>query len=238
VEVLRTGEELERQILEDARRKASRTLEAAEKESQAIRGELEAQLARDVGRVEADRDRRIAALHAELEAQLPLDFMRARLAWVDGAVKRALRELFASMPGSEITAMLASRMRAAAGQFGDREVTVAWSGLTAEAARTLVEGALPRVRIVSVRAREAQHGEELTTGVLVESTDGRLRFRCTLAEIESQLLEELREEVAEALLGREALLDGGAPTGPAGGLVPGEPGPAGGSGRTEPKRNG
>ncbi len=42
-------------------------------------------------------------------------------------------------------------------------------------------------------------------GLEIESDDGRVRFRCTVRQLESELLEERREELAVAVLGRAAL---------------------------------
>ncbi len=225
MEVLKTGEELERQILEDARKKASRTLEAAEKDCTAIRAEMQAELDREAQRLEAGRDRRVAALRSELAAQLPLDFMRARLQWIDATVTGGLREMLSKLSADELAGVLGARMRAAAAFFAGRQVSVACAGLTEAAARSLVEQSMPGVTVAAVAPRHggAAGGSgpgDSSSGVVIESTDGKLKLRCTLAELEAQLLDEHRQELAEACLGREALSDGGTP-------APGGPGAKG-----------
>ena len=78
METVKTSEVLESQILDDARAKAARILEAADKECAAIRADWDRRGSDEVRRLEAVRASRIAALRQDLEALLPLDFLRSR----------------------------------------------------------------------------------------------------------------------------------------------------------------
>ena len=73
-------------------RKASRILaEARTRSARRIRAEWRAHdRRRKSRRLDADRDARLAAVRQELAASLPLDFMRARLAFIQEAVAEAL----------------------------------------------------------------------------------------------------------------------------------------------------
>jgi vacuolar-type H+-ATPase subunit E/Vma4 len=199
VEVLNTGEELGRQILEDARKKASRTLEAADRECAAIREEARKSAEAEVTRLRAEGDNRIAALRTEMEAQLPLDFLRIRLAFIQETVVTALRSFLSGLTDEELADILAARIRKAAGALEGRAVTVRHGGIGTELARTTVAGAAPGTEIAGLEPLPEGRGLE------IESADGRVRFRCTTAELEAELLEERREELAAAALGREAL---------------------------------
>lgn len=199
MEVLNTGEELGRQILEDARKKASRVLEAADKECAAIREAARASADSEVARLRSEGERRIAALRAEMESQLPLDFLRIRLAFIQDTVVTALGAFFDGMSAEELAAILAGRIRKAAGALAGRTVTVRQRGLGDELARATVTRAAAGVAIGGLEPLGEGRGLE------IESDDGRVRFRCTTAELEAELLEERREELAAAALGREAL---------------------------------
>jgi vacuolar-type H+-ATPase subunit E/Vma4 len=199
MEVLNTGEELGRQILEDARKKASRVLEAVDKECAAIREEGRRVAETEISRVRADGDRTIAALRAEMEAALPLDFLRTRLGFIQDTVTAALRAFLEGLSLGDLAGILEGRIRKAAGALAGRTVTVLHGGLDARLAKQTVERAVPGIAISAVRPLPAGRGLE------IESDDGRVRFRCTTAELEAELLEERREELAVAALGREAL---------------------------------
>jgi vacuolar-type H+-ATPase subunit E/Vma4 len=199
MEVLNTGEELGRQILEDARKKASRMLEAVDKECAAIREEGRRAAEAEVARIRADGDRQIAALRAEMEAALPLDFLRTRLGFIQDTVTAAVRAFLEGLSIGDLAGIIEGRIRKAAGALAGRTVTVQHGGLSAELARATVERAAPGIAITAVKPLEGGRGLE------IESDDGRLRFRCTAAELEAELLEERREELAVAALGREVL---------------------------------
>ena len=51
----------------------------------------------DVRKIEAEKDSRIQAMRQELAASLPLDFMRARLSYIQDSVDRALKDYFAKL---------------------------------------------------------------------------------------------------------------------------------------------
>jgi vacuolar-type H+-ATPase subunit E/Vma4 len=199
MEVLNTGEELGRQILEDARKKASRTLEAADKECAAIRAAGRTAAEQETARLRRESERRIAALRVEMEAVLPLDFLRTRLGYIQETLVAALRAFFEGLSPQDLAGMLAGRVRKAASAFGGRPAVVRYGGLDAGLARRTVERAAPSLAIERVEPLSG------ATGLEIESADGRVRFRCTTAELEAELLEERREELAAAILGREAL---------------------------------
>jgi vacuolar-type H+-ATPase subunit E/Vma4 len=199
MEVLNTGEELGRQILEDARKKASRLLEAADRECAAIRAEGRKASDTEVARLSADRDRRRAALRTEMEAALPLDFLRTRLAFIQDTVVAALRTFLAGLSVDDLAAVIERRVRRAAAAFAGRTIVVRRAGIDETRVRALLGRAVPGVAIDAVQAISDGRGVE------IESTDGRVRFRCTTAELESELLEDRREELAVAALGREVL---------------------------------
>jgi vacuolar-type H+-ATPase subunit E/Vma4 len=199
MEVLNTGEELGRQILEDARKKASRLLEAVDKECAAIREEGRRVAEAEIARLRADGDRQIAAMRAEMKAALPLDFLRTRLGFIQDTVVAAVRAFLEGLSLQDLAGILEGRIRKAASALAGRTVNVLHGGLDAGLARSTVERAAPGIAISVVRPLSGGRGIE------IESDDGRVRFRCTTAELEAELLEERREELAVAVLGREAL---------------------------------
>ena len=137
MEVLNTGEELGRQILEDARKKASRMLESVDRECAAIRDEGRNAVAAEIARLRADGDRQIAAMRAEMQAALPLDFLRTRLGFIQDTVIAALHAFFDGLSPEDLAGILAERIRKAAGALAGRTVTVLHGSLDAKLARAL-----------------------------------------------------------------------------------------------------
>ena len=199
MEVLNTGEELGRQILEDARKKASRLLEAADRECAAIRADGRTAAEAEVARLAAERDRRLAALRTEMEAALPLDFLRTRLAFIQETVVGGLRAFLAGLSDDDLAALIEGRVHRAAAALAGRALVVQRAGLDEARVRALIARAAPGASIDSVRPLEGGRG------LVIESVDGRVRFRCTTDELEVELLEDRREELAAAALGRDVL---------------------------------
>lgn len=199
MEILRTSEALERQILEDARRKAGRILEAAEKDLAALASEGEARAAREAVRIQADCDAKILALRREMEAGLPLEHLRARLIFTERAVREALGAYFESLGQEDLERVLSAMLRKPAALLGGAKLRVSFAGMEAAAARRIVGKAFPGAVIeeVSVRADGAR-------GLVLSTADGRALFRATLEDLEQILLEERRAQMAAALLGKDA----------------------------------
>ena len=204
MEILKTSEALESQILEDARKKATRILETAEKECAEIREEWERKLEEDTRRMAADLDRGIADLRHKLGTSLPLDFMRRRLAFIQDSVAGALRELLDGMPPMELARIVGLQLRRASTLLADAKIVVFCSGMAAEDARKLVCEHLPAMTIDDVKplAIDAT-GAAPDKGIVIETTDGRMRYRGTLSEVTALLMGEYREELMTALLGKD-----------------------------------
>jgi hypothetical protein len=199
MEVLNTGEELGRQILEDARKKAGRLLEAADREIAAVSEEGRKATDAESARLAADRDRRLAGLRTEMEAALPLDFLRTRLGFIQDTIVAALRAFLAGLSVDDLAAVIERRVRSASAAFAGRTIAVRRGGIDEARVRALLGRAVPGVGIDAVQVLADGRGVE------IESTDGRVRFRCTTTELEAELLEDRREELAVAALGRGVL---------------------------------
>jgi V/A-type H+-transporting ATPase subunit E len=204
MEVLKSGDALEKQVLEDARTKASRILAEAERECATVREEWKRRTEEDIRRIEAERDARIRALRQELESSLPLDFMRARLSHIQECVDRALKEYFAGLPPAQLARILGGMMKKMPPVFKGATAVAHVTGMPPEDARRLVEQSVPGIHLRDVKeAPQTAAADGAERGIVLETADGRVRFRGTLRELSLQLLEANREELAAALLGRD-----------------------------------
>jgi V/A-type H+/Na+-transporting ATPase subunit E len=209
MEILKTSEALEKQILEDARKKASRVLETVEKEIAAIRAQDETRGAEESRRLDAACEAKLGALRQELGSSLPLDFMRTRLAATEKTLRAALADLFDAMSADELDRLLATMLRRAGPHFKGKPVTVSAAGVDPARARRIVAAAIPDAIIEDAPAegdgRPGPGGAgSAAAGIILTTTDRRIRYRATLADLTALLMEERREEMATALLGKDA----------------------------------
>jgi vacuolar-type H+-ATPase subunit E/Vma4 len=205
METVRTSEVLESQILEDARAKAKRLRDSAERECAAIRAEGERGDAQEAQRLDSAGAARTAALRADHEAALPLDFMRSRLEFFQKAVSAALQEMFAAFDTEELGRVIGRQLARASFAFVNHRLIVRCAGISGQEARRIVTSSLPGAEILEVTPLPAEQAEEAGKGLVVETEDGSRRFRATLRELTALLLEEHREELVTALLGKDVL---------------------------------
>ena len=203
METVKTSEVLESQILDDARAKAARILEAADKECAAVRAEWDKKGADEVRRLEAVRAARIAGLRQDLEASLPLDFLRSRLGFFQKSVSAALEGLFASLDEQGLGRLIAGQLAKASFAFVNQRLVVWTAGVSNDAARKIVTGGIPGAVVQELKPLPPEEAAETGTGLIVETTDGSRRFRATLRELTALLLEEHRDELVKALFGKD-----------------------------------
>jgi vacuolar-type H+-ATPase subunit E/Vma4 len=203
MEILRTSDAMESQILEDTRNKARRLLEAADKECSALKVEGQRTLHEETDRLEAARDARLAALRQELASSLPLEYLRTRLVFIQEAVSGALRDLFEGLSSLELDRIVGQMIRRAGDSFKGARVAVFFAGMNADAARRIVQESIPGAVVEDVRQLPEEAAASAGKGIILETVDGSRRYRGTLNELTGLLLEEYREELMIALFGKD-----------------------------------
>jgi V/A-type H+/Na+-transporting ATPase subunit E len=203
METVKTSEALEKQILDDARAKARRIREAAEKERAAILSDVQRRDAEEMGRLETAGKARLAALRADLEASLPLDLKRLRLDFFQKQVVGALEELFRSLEPGERDRVLGGMVARAAFAFVNQRVVVRCSGISADDGRRIVTANVAGVQVVESTLLDPEAMEEAGTGLFLQTADLSRRLRATLKELSALLLEEHREQLVHELFGKD-----------------------------------
>ncbi len=203
MEILRTSEAMESQILDDARNKARRLLEAADNECSAVRSEWQRTLQEETRRLEAARDGRLSALRQELASSLPLEYLRTRLVFVQEAVTNALRDLFEGLSSLELDRIIGQMLSRAADSFKGARTAVFFAGIGADTARRIVQQSIPEAVVEKVTMLPEEEAALAGKGIVLETIDRSRRYRGTLNELTGLLLEEHREELMTALFGKD-----------------------------------
>ncbi len=204
MEIMNNGALLETQILEDARTKARRLLDAADRECAAIRSQAEQGLQEELRHADQVRDERIATLRRELATQLPLDFRRTRLAFLQEALDKAFSAWFAGLPPAKLDELIAARLARSGPAFAGRHVVVRHAGLDEQRARAIAAKGLPGAIVDAATELDAEAAAAAVAGVVIECADGSRRCRATIGEMTAQLQDERREELITALYGKDA----------------------------------
>jgi vacuolar-type H+-ATPase subunit E/Vma4 len=203
MEILRTSDAMESQILEDTRNRARRLLEAADTECNALRVEWQRTLQEETEHLDAAREARLVALRQELASSLPLEYLRTRLVFIQEAVGSALRDLFDGLSSHELDRIVGQMLTRAADAFKGARVAISFTGMSADAARRIVQESIPGAIVENVTQLPEEAVGMAGKGIILETVDGSRRYRGTLNELTGLLLEENREELMIALFGKD-----------------------------------
>jgi len=200
MEEIASTDALEKEILEDARKKGEKILRDGEAEAARIRSEFEGRSASALAALAEDFRSRTERYEGENLARLPLERGRLKATYIDRLLESAMDRYLAALPADKVAGLVGGLLSRAAGLVADSRVAVGYKGMDEATARGLVSANLPRARVLSFARDEGL----AAAGLLVTSEGGVLTVRATMDLVGERLLDEHRGELARTLCG-EAL---------------------------------
>ncbi len=113
--------------------------------------------------------------------------------------------MFASFSAEELQRVIGRQLARASFAFVNQRLVVRYAGISEQEGRRIVAASMPGADIGEVSPLPPEQAAEAVKGLIVETEDGSRRFRATLRELTALLLEEHREELVTALLGKDVL---------------------------------
>ena len=209
MEELQSTDVLDREILEDARKKANRILAAAEETIAAGARSWEKRSDRDIGELKKSFASRVEKARVEIMARLPLDKRRAHSEKAEALLVAAMQEYLGSLPREKILALLERELRrCAAGlpESGSGPLEALCRSLSREELAALLDAALPGMEWASRKAMALHQLPGNLPAIIVNAPAARIT--ASVDVLAASLLEDSRAELASALLGTEALWGG------------------------------
>jgi hypothetical protein len=233
MEELHNTEVLDREILEDARKKAYRILKSSEDTIKEQAGVWEEKTRQELEALRRQYAERLERSREEILARLPLDKRRLRSETAESLLRGAMKQFLEGLPGERILAVLGEELRSrleACAEF-DRKTQrpeILYRGLGPEEAGELLAGLgvtpaaeRPRPEGEGTPAQDQSpqdqppqdrspqdlvfiHKSSLP-GILLKTP--QLRISASVDGAAEALLEDKRAELAAALLGEGALDD-------------------------------
>ncbi|MDR0503255.1 MAG: hypothetical protein LBH16_08040 [Treponema sp.] len=206
MEELQSTEILDREILEDARKKAQRILKTAD---DTVRGQTalwENKTAKNAGELEKKYKEQRELIYEKTMARLPIDKRRAKIEKIEEALNSAEQCWFNGLSRARIidllTGELAKRITVCGGQMetkneqdAPRQLDAKISGLE----RKEAEAILKNVRLNCVIKETAA----VSRYPSITIDTGEISVTASIQNIIDFLLHEKREELIEALVGRD-----------------------------------
>jgi vacuolar-type H+-ATPase subunit E/Vma4 len=204
MEELQSTEILDREILEDARKKAGRILKSAEETAAAGAAQWDRKTAEALAGLGARYDAMLQKASAEIMARLPLDERRAKSEIIEGLLAAAADDWVQGLTRERLLALLDQMLKRYAAECPEiqeeKTVKVLLHNLAASEARPLVKRRLPHAECAYSEAPAAH----LYPEIIIEA--GQVRITSSLRILLDGLLLDKREELVTALVGEGGTL--------------------------------
>ncbi len=203
MEELRSTEILDREIQDDARRKAERILKTADADCEQITAEVRSRIEAVRNAKTEDYRKRTADFIKETRSAIPLEKQRKLVSFVDNSVTEALDSWLEQLAPERRLALLGSLVKKYHSILKGRALHIRYHGYTEAQARSFLEKFFERAQIRSLGEASPDDRTSVlrTDGFVIETDDGTIVCRAVSGELRAALLSEQRQELSEALLG-------------------------------------
>jgi hypothetical protein len=205
MEELQSTELLDREILEDARKKAHRILKTAEDTIKAKSAEWEDKLTASLAELEKKYAEQGQLAADEIMARLPIDKRRTKAKQIEALLRSAAETWYGGLSHGHVFDLLKKELEkrlAATEKFtADGGLRVQIHQIERTEAQTVLQAVLPGKTCTI----EEVHSSSAYPEIILETPQARIY--ASIGKVVDFLLSEKRAELVESLLGKEVLLD-------------------------------
>lgn len=203
MEELRSTAILDKEIQDDARRKADKILKASDLECLQIAQDVSARISRVQEQKEKEYAKKLEAYLRDSSSAIPLEKQRRLVQFLDVSVQDALDTWFSDIGAEKRLSLLTHFLEKYAKILAGRTLNVSYRGYRQEEIQTISRDLFGAQSIASVTELSASQASEagFSDGMILETAEKDIVCRATLTEIRQDLLSNRRQELAEALFG-------------------------------------
>ena len=201
MEELRSTAILDREIQDDARRKAEKILRTCETECRKIIEDVDGRISVVTAQKKNEYANRLDSYIKDSDSAIPLEKQRRLVTFIDQSVHTALDRWFSDIGKEERLSLISRLLERYAPYLSGKTLTVAYIGYPRDAVQQIVTRILVNstiTTIIELSLTQAQ-AAGFVDGLIISSADRKIKCRATLAEIQTDLLSNKRQELAEAL---------------------------------------
>lgn len=196
MEEIRGTETLEREILDDARKRADRIVRKAEDDATSLQAQVEQKIKEAIDALAQEYIQKQQRAEQEMRSRLPLEKMRLDIEYRDVHLREATQSAVAALPPVPLGKWCLARLSRHADLVQNSTVKVKMHGLDA--------GAIDRIKALFFEGSSSAVIEDSSMkarGLIVEPSDSSYYISITETELIDWLLDEKRGELAAALFG-------------------------------------
>ena len=198
MEELRSTEILDREIQEDARKKAARMIADAEQQAADIRGAVKERIQKareERQRVYAAKE---AAFKADAQAAVPLKKERFLAEYEDTAVTDAINEYISGLKPAKKLELVKKLLAKYAPAFKNKKINAVVNGFDIKTIKDALEAEAGKGNVLS--CTQAPKGQDFE-GCIIETEDRSVKCRATISEFVNRIVDTDRYELASTLFG-------------------------------------
>ena len=201
MEEFRSTEILDKEIQEDARRKAERLIKRAETDGNILLEENNAKIEKTAAEKKNLYAKKIESYKNDLAAALPLEKERFLVSFEDTAVNNAIEDYIASLNEAKKIELLKIFAKNFKDVLKEKNFFVLYHGFSEAVIKDFVKTEFfgSNVSKFEQISETSARDTNIQNGVLIETDDRFIRCRITISEIISSLLDSSRFELANTL---------------------------------------
>jgi V/A-type H+-transporting ATPase subunit E len=194
MEDVRTSEALEKEVLEDARKKAERILKNANLQIANLEKEWKEKKESEIGSLNLEAEAKAVSRKREMETAFPLEAQRRKLKFMDGIFEKFLSDFFENLSAEDTARVLEEKGKRFAAFLDGKTsgISASYAGVSFETARRVVTS------LLGSGAPDPAGGEGFR-GLVFDGPEGAYRYRLTVDEIAGELREYHRRSIMDAL---------------------------------------
>lgn len=203
MEEFRSTEILDKEIQDDARRKAEKLLKRADDDCQKIMDEIDSRIEAVSKEKQAFYAKRAESFKKDLDASLPLEKERFLVSFVDSSIMQSINKFIDSLSGEKKLQLLDNLLKRYEAVLSGKKLVVRFHGFAQDELKKLLQKKFDKLCIDSFIPLSDDDAEELNAelGMIIESTDKLVRCRVTIDELINEIVDTHRYEIAGALFG-------------------------------------
>lgn len=205
MEELRSAEILDKEIQDDARKKAEKILRNADSQCDQIMAQVESRLEEAKKEKEIYFNQKAEQVKKDLDSSMPLEKSRFLVSYISSSIAKGINEYLKTLSSEKRFELAVSLLNQFSNLVSDRTFDAAVYGFDPAYVKSTLSSMVKINSCSSVdfakSGSEAVDGIEIHEGVILLSEDKSVKIRLTLEEVITELIDKYRKELAVTLFG-------------------------------------
>ena len=205
MEELRSAEILDKEIQDDARKKAEKILRNADSQGDQILAQVESRLEEAKKEKEIYFNQKADQVKKDLDSSMPLEKSRFLVSYISSSIAKGINEYLKTLSSEKRFELAVSLLNQFSNIVSDRTFDAAVYGFDPAYVKSTLSSKVKINSCSSVEfaksGSEAVDGIEIHEGVILLSEDKSVKIRLTLEEVITELIDKYRKELAVTLFG-------------------------------------